>query len=57
MMHSSGFLKIFEEAKKVIQEMDLPTLESLVEAREEFYLVDVREAEEYKKGCISRAIH
>lgn len=57
MQHASGFLKISEEAKKSIKEIDLIELRIRVENKEDFYLVDVREKDEYEKGFISGAIH
>lgn len=56
-MHSPGFQKISEEAKKLIKEIDLNELEKLKATRQDFYLVDVREKEEFDKGFIPNAIH
>ncbi|HEV2614840.1 MAG TPA: rhodanese-like domain-containing protein [Gammaproteobacteria bacterium] len=57
MQHSSGFTKIAEEAKKNIKEIDLASLEKLKTTNPHFYLVDVREKEEFDNGFIPGAIH
>ena len=56
-MHSSGFQKISEEAKKSIKEIDLVALEKLIADDEDFILIDVREKEECDQGCVASAIH
>ncbi|MDQ2993851.1 MAG: rhodanese-like domain-containing protein [Pseudomonadota bacterium] len=56
-MHSSGFQKITDEAKKSIKEIDIAELEKLMSTSENFYLIDVREKEEYDEGSVARAIH
>lgn len=58
MQHSSGFTKITEDAKKNIKEIDLAELKNrLATQKNNFYLVDVREKEEFDNGFIPGAIH
>lgn len=56
-MHASSFLKLSEEAKKSIKEIDLIELQKRMANKENFYLVDVREKEEFDRGYIDGAIH
>jgi rhodanese-related sulfurtransferase len=55
--HSSAFLKISEEAKKSIKEIDLISLQQRMSSHDNIYLIDVREKDEYEKGAVPRAIH
>ena len=55
--HASGFLKISEEAKKSIKEIDLIELQNHMATEDNFYLIDVREKEEFDRGYIDGAIH
>lgn len=56
-MHASGFIKIAEEAKKNIKEIDLIELHEHLQSEEKVYLIDVREKDEFDKGFIPNAIH
>ena len=51
------FQQIVNEAKKEIQEIDVPTLKKMQQAKEDFDLIDVRETEEYQRGAIPGAKH
>ena len=53
--HSPRFLKLVEDSKQRIKEIDRATLKRKLENRERFHLVDVREAEEYASGRIPGA--
>jgi len=55
--HSSGFIKIAQEAKKKIKEIELSELHQRLASEANIFLVDVREKEEYQQGCVSWAIH
>ena len=55
--HSSGFVKIAQEAKKKIKEIELSELHQRLASEANIFLVDVREKEEYQQGCVSWAIH
>src|SRR5262249_32171702 len=51
------FQQIVNEAKKEIQEIDVPTLKKMQQAKEDFDLIDVRETDEYQRGAIPGAKH
>lgn len=57
MQHSERFKKIAEQAKKQVNETDVKTVKSMLDAKEDFYLVDVREESEWHKGHLPKAIH
>ncbi|MDX2165294.1 MAG: rhodanese-like domain-containing protein [Gammaproteobacteria bacterium] len=57
MMHSTGFLKIAEDAKKKVNEIELTELQQRLSTQANIFLVDVREKEEYQQGAVSWAIH
>ncbi|HYX69333.1 MAG TPA: rhodanese-like domain-containing protein [Terriglobales bacterium] len=51
------FKQLVEDAKKEIQEIDVPKLKSMQQAKEDFLLIDVREKEEAARGMIPGAVH
>jgi len=51
------FQQIVNEAKKEIQEIDVPTLKKMQQGKEDFDLIDVRETDEYQRGAIPGAKH
>jgi rhodanese-related sulfurtransferase len=55
--HSPQFLKLVEDAKTRIREMDAPSLLQKIRKKGSFRLIDVREAEEYAAGRIPGAAH
>ncbi len=55
--HSTGFLKIAEDAKKKIKEIELAELQQRLASQANIFLVDVREKEEHQQGSVSWAIH
>lgn len=55
--HSPQFIAIVNEAKKQIQETDVTTVHKMIKNNESFYLIDVREAREWKRGHLPKAIH
>jgi len=57
MKHSPGFLKIVNEAKKQIKELNVDQVASKLKQKHSFYLVDVREESEWNAGHIQGAIH
>ena len=50
------FKKIVDEAKAQIQEIGPAELRRMMEAKEDFSLIDVREADEVAKGTIAGAV-
>ncbi|BBB14701.1 rhodanese domain protein [Candidatus Rickettsiella viridis] len=56
MQHTSGFLNLVADAKSRITEISISDLaDKLIKVP--FYLIDVRELDEYKQGAIPNAIH
>ncbi len=58
MKHNSDFLKLVLDAKTRIQETDVKTVQQqLAQEDKDFYLVDVREDNEWEQGHLPNAIH
>jgi len=55
--HSPEFLKIVNESKKRIKEIDFREIKKRLDAGEKFILVDTREDNEWQRGHIPNAIH
>ena len=55
--HSNRFLTIVNDARKRITETNVQEVNDRRERGDEFYLVDVREESEWKKGHITKAIY
>ena len=55
--HSSRFLTIVNDAKRKISETNVEEVKTKLDRGEKFYLVDVREESEWKKGHITNAIY
>jgi|SRR5215472_15282407 len=55
-MHSPEFEQIANEARAQIQEIRPGDLKRMLDAGEDFTLIDVREADEQAKGTIPRAV-
>lgn len=57
MQHSSGFLKLVQDAKTRIKETNVQEVKRRLDAGEVFHLVDTREDSEWVKGRIPGALH
>lgn len=57
MKHTPGFLKIVEEARSRICEVQVADVKAWLEAGESFELIDVREESEWARGHLPRARH
>jgi len=55
--HSPRFLVLVEEAKQRIREVSTAEVKRKLDAGENFYLVDVREGEEWANGHLPKARH
>jgi len=55
--HSEGFLKIVNDAKSRVQEINIDQYKEMVGAKEPHLLVDVREESEYQAGHAAGAVH
>jgi len=57
MKHSPGFLKLVDDAKSRIAQIDIDGYRKLVAAGEAHILVDVREESEFAAGHVRGALH
>jgi hypothetical protein len=57
MKHSPGFLKIVNEAKSRVKEVDFREVKEWMDTREIVTLVDVREESEWARGHLPGAMH
>ncbi|MEM1244015.1 MAG: rhodanese-like domain-containing protein [Pseudomonadota bacterium] len=57
MKHSPRFLSIVNRVKQHIKETDVATVKKMLDAKENFHLIDVREQSELDKGHLPNAIH
>jgi rhodanese-related sulfurtransferase len=57
MAHNPGFLKLVNEAKSRIREIDLPGYRKMLDAGESHLLVDTREESEWNAGHVAGAVH
>jgi rhodanese-related sulfurtransferase len=57
MKHSPGFLKLVDDAKSRIQQLDFREVKKRLDARQKLILVDVREESEWARGHLPGAIH
>ena len=56
-VHSPEFLKIVNDSKKRIKEIDFREIKKRLDAGEKFIVVDTREDNEWQRGHIPSAIH
>ena len=57
MAHAYNFLEMVEEARPRVKEIDVHTLNTLVNDNQPVTIIDVREDEEWAQGYIPRALH
>lgn len=57
MKHSPEFLKIVQDAKTRVREMNIQEVKEWLDRDENFRLVDVREESEWSRGHLPGAIH
>lgn len=57
MKHNPGFLKLVNDAKSRVQEIDIDGYQKMVAAGERHILVDTREESEWAAGHVQGAIH
>ena len=55
-MHNPDFVRIVDEARTQIQEIQPQDVKRMLDAKEDFTLIDVREADEHAKGTIPTAV-
>lgn len=57
MKHNPGFLKLVDDARARVAEVDIDTVRSRQEAQDRFVLVDVREESEWRQSRIPGAVY
>ena len=57
MAHNPGFLKLVNDAKARVQEIDLAAYQKMREAGDPHVLVDTREDHEWANGHVAGAVH
>jgi len=57
MVHSPGFLKLVDDAKSRVRQIDIAGYKKMVEAGEPHLLVDTREESEWANGRVAGAVH
>jgi rhodanese-related sulfurtransferase len=57
MQHSPGFLKLVNDAKARVKEIDIEGYKKMVAAKEPHLLVDTREESEWAAGHVTGAMH
>lgn len=57
MAHNTGFLKLVNEAKSRVRQIDIQTYQEMLAAGEPHILVDTREESEWAAGRAKGAIH
>src|ERR1035437_5385240 len=57
MTHAPGFLKLVDEAKSRIRQIDIEGYKKMVAAKEAHVLVDTREDGEWTAGHVASAVH
>ena len=57
MQHNPGFLKLVDDAKSRVRQIDIEGYKKMVAAGEAHVLVDTREDNEWDKGHVAGAVH
>jgi len=57
MKHSPSFLKLVDEAKSRIRQVDIHQVKQWLDSDKKFYLIDVREESEWASGRLPCSIH
>lgn len=57
MQHSEGFLNLVNEVRPQIKELSIEDVKQMLERKEHFVLIDVREESEWNRGHLPTAIH
>jgi rhodanese-related sulfurtransferase len=57
MVHNPGFLKLVDDAKSRVKQVDLAGYKQMVENGESHLLVDTREESEWNAGHVRGAVH
>ena len=57
MTHSPGFLKLVDDAKRRVRQIDIEGYKKMVAAKAQHVLVDTREDREWADGHVAGAVH
>jgi rhodanese-related sulfurtransferase len=57
MAHNPGFLKLVDDAKSRVQQVDIEGYKKMVAGRQPHVLVDTREESEFDAGHVEGAVH
>ena len=57
MQHNNGFLALVEEYRPLVKETNVDKVKQLLDNKEKFVLIDVREDNEWQRGHLPTAIH
>jgi len=57
MTHNAAFLRLVNDAKARVQEIDIAGYQKMVDAKEPHILVDTREESEWAAGHVAGALH
>jgi rhodanese-related sulfurtransferase len=57
MVHSPGFVKLVDDAKTRVKQIDITGYKKMLEAGEPHLLVDTREESEWANGRVAGAVH
>ena len=57
MAHNPGFLKLVDDAKSRVKQIDIAGYKKMVDAGESHVLVDTREESEWAAGHVAGAVH
>lgn len=57
MAHNPGFLKLVDDAKSRVKQIDIAGYKKIVESGDPHVLVDTREESEWANGHVSGAVH
>jgi rhodanese-related sulfurtransferase len=57
MQHNPGFLKLVDDAKARVKQIDIDGYKKMLAAGEKHVLVDTREDNEWDKGHVQSAVH
>ena len=57
MVHSPEFLKLVDDAKSRVKQIDIAGYKKMVEAHEPHLLIDTREDSEWANGRVAGAVH
>ena len=57
MTHAPGFLKLVDDARSRIRQIDIEGYKKMVDAKEPHVLVDTREDREWSDGHVAGAVH